>query len=425
MLLVGIIFVVLLALGTPVAFSVGLSGAAFFLLSDTIPSSIAVQRIASASQSFPLLAVPFFVLAGNLMNRSGITERLLRFSNVLVAWMAGGLAQVCIMLSALMGGISGAAVTDACMEARILAPTMVKKGYPPGFTAAVIIIGSLITPTIPPSIGLILYGFTANVSIGRLFLGGVVPGVLMASFLMLAIFVVSRRRRYGIREGEIPSLSRIASATYAAKWALFFPVLLLGGIRFGIFTPSEAGAFAVVYALIIGRFVYGELTLRGIREAFSESLNDIGMIMLIIMFSAMIGYVIVMEHTSVTINTFISLITDTPMVKIALILAFLVVIGMFVEGTVNILLFTPIFAPIAASAGFDPVHFGVIMTITVTMGTMTPPLGVAMYAVCGIMKCPVENYIRESWPFFVAIAADLLLLLFIPDLVLFLPKLLM
>ncbi|WP_316980443.1 TRAP transporter large permease [Shumkonia mesophila] len=425
MLLVGIVFVVLLALGTPVAFSVGLSGGVFFLLSDTIPSSIAVQRIASASQSFPLLAVPFFVLAGNLMNRSGITERLLRFSNVLVAWMAGGLAQVCIMLSALMGGISGAAVTDACMEARILAPTMVKKGYPAGFTAAVIIIGSLITPTIPPSIGLILYGFTANVSIGRLFLGGVVPGVLMASFLMLAVFIVSRRKRYGIQEGEVPTLSRIASAAYAAKWALFFPVLLLGGIRFGIFTPSEAGAFAVVYALIIGRFVYGELTLGGIREAFSESLNDIGMIMLIIMFSAMIGYVIVMEHTSVTINTFIGLITDTPMVKIALILAFLIVIGMFVEGTVNILLFTPIFAPIAASAGFDPVHFGVIMTITVTMGTMTPPLGVAMYAVCGIMKCPVEDYILESWPFFVAIAADLLLLLFIPDLVLFLPKHLM
>src|SRR5690606_18129519 len=213
----------------------------------SIPVSIGVQQVATASQSFPLLAVPFFVLAGHMMNRTGITTRLIACSNVLVSWMAGGLAQVCIVLSTLMGGVSGSAVADAAMEARILGPDMIRRGYSRGFTGAVIAVGSLITATIPPSLGLILYGFVGNVSIGRLFLAGVIPGLLMMAAMMFTAWLVARKRGYQAEGAELPTARDVWRAIRDAKWALLFPVILLVAIRGGIFTASEVGAFAVVY----------------------------------------------------------------------------------------------------------------------------------------------------------------------------------
>ena len=205
MLLIGAVFLVLLILGAPVAFAIGLSGFVFFLTSDVMPMSIGVQKVASVSQSFPLLAVPFFVFAGHLMNESGITDRLFKFANITVSWMAGGLAQVSIILSTLMGGVSGSAVADAAMEARILGPQMIGNGYSRGYSAAVIALSSLITATIPPSIGLILYGYVGQVSIGKLFLAGIVPGILMMLFLMVTAWLVARRRNYVAADAKKPS----------------------------------------------------------------------------------------------------------------------------------------------------------------------------------------------------------------------------
>lgn len=423
MLYASILFFILLLLGLPVAFTIGISGFVFFVLSDFLPVSIGVQTIASVSQSFPLLAVPFFVLAGHLMNESGITERLFSFSKIAVGWMSGGLAQVSVVLSTLMGGVSGSAVADAAMEARVLGPTMLAEGYSKGYTAAVIAISSLITATIPPSLGLILYGYVGNVSIGQLFLAGIIPGLLMMMVLMVTSFLIARKRGYRTAGARVPKFKELLTATWAAKWALAFPVLLLVAIRGGLFTPSEVGAFAVVYAIIIGLFAHKELTFKKIVTAGSHALSDIGMIMFIILMSGMIGYAIIIEQIPQNIAQALLTVSSEPKIVFGLILLMLFVSGLFIESTVMVLLLTPIFVPIIIEIGVDPVHFGILMMSIVTLGSMTPPVGVAMYTVCSLLDCDVDEYIKEAIPFLAAVMALVVVLIFLPDLVLFLPRL--
>lgn len=412
----------LMFLGMPVAFAIGAAAFLFYLFGP-MPPAIAVQKIVSATQSFPLLAVPLFVLAGHLMNESGITERLIRLASVLAGWIRGGLAQVAIALSALMGGVSGSAVADAAMEARILGPAMLARGYSRGFACAAIAVGSLITATIPPSIGLILYGFLGNVSIGRLFVGGLLPGVLMTLFLMVTAWLVARRRGYQPERATLPSAREVVSALWESKWALAFPVFLIVGIRYGIFTPSEAGAFAVAYAVLIGLLVYRELTWAKILAALRHSLTDTGMIMLIIMFSAMIGYMITLERVPQDATAFLAGLSSNPQVLMLLLVAFLALLGMFLESTVVTLLLTPILVPVVTRLGIDPVHFGLVMMTTVTLGGMTPPVGVAMYTVCGMLDCPMDEYTREALPFLAAVILLIVLMVFLPGIVLFLPNL--
>ncbi len=415
-------FFVLMFLGMPVAFAIG-SAAFLFYIFGPMPPAIAVQKIVSATQSFPLLAVPLFVLAGHLMNESGITERLIRLASVLAGWIRGGLAQVAIALSALMGGVSGSAVADAAMEARILGPSMLARGYSRGFTCAAIAVGSLITATIPPSIGLILYGFLGNVSIGRLFVAGLVPGILMTLFLMVTAWFVASRRGYAPERATLPSAKEVVVALWDSKWALAFPIFLIIGIRYGIFTPSEAGAFAVAYAVIIGTVVYRELTFAKVVTALRHSLTDTGMIMLIIMFSAMIGYMITLERVPQDATAFLADLSSNPQVLMLLLVVFLALLGMFLESTVVTLLLTPILVPVIVKLGIDPVHFGMVMMTTVTLGGMTPPVGVAMYTVCGMLDCPMDEYTREALPFLGAVIALIVLMVFWPGLVLFLPNL--
>ncbi|MCB8837944.1 TRAP transporter large permease [Aurantimonas sp. VKM B-3413] len=425
MLLLTVIFFALMLAGMPIAFAIGIAGFSFFLTSHFIPVSIGVQQVASASQSFPLLAVPLFVLAGHMMNKTGITERLIDCSNSLVSWMAGGLAQVCILLSTFMGGVSGSAVADAAMEARVLGPGMIASGYSKGFTAAAIAVGSLITATIPPSLGLILYGFVGNVSIGRLFLAGVIPGFVMMVALMATVWFLAKKKGYGVVTKERPSWAKVSRALWRAKWALIFPVALLVGIRSGIFTASEVGAFAVVYAFVIGAFVHRELTWSSLQEALAESVQDIGVITLIILLSGMVGYAIVFEQAPQTIAQAMLGLTQEPILVVFLILIFVFVCGLFIEATVLVLLLTPIFIPIIKPLGIDPVHFGILMMTVVTLGGMTPPVGVAMYAVCSILDCRIEDYVVEAIPFIAAILLVIVFLAFTPGLVLFLPNLLM
>ena len=290
MLLIAIVFVVLMVAGMPVAFATGIAGFVFFVFEANMPLSVGVQKIASMSQSFPLLAVPFFVLAGHLMNESGITSRLLKISMVAVGWISGGLAQVAILLSTLMGGVSGSAVADAAMEARILGPAMIAKGYGKGYSAAAIAVGSLITATIPPSIGLILYGYVGNVSIGRLFMAGIIPGLLMMVVLMITAYLIARKRRYVVANSTKPTFGALARAAWDAKWAILFPVALVFAIRGGVFTPSEVGSFAVFYALAVGFLAHRELSWKKVYRAFAHASTDVGLIMLIILMSGMIGF---------------------------------------------------------------------------------------------------------------------------------------
>jgi tripartite ATP-independent transporter DctM subunit len=423
MALITSIFFILMFIGAPVAFAIGIAGFVFFMTEATMPMSIAVQKIATMSQSFPLLAVPFFVFAGHLMNESGITERLFRFSHIAVGWMAGGLAQVAIVLSTVMGGVSGSAVADAAMEARILGPTMIAKGYGKGFSAAAIAVGSLITATIPPSIGLILYGYVGNVSIGRLFLAGIVPGFLMMLALMTTTYLIARRRGYVVADSERPNFRALMSAIWGAKWALLFPVALVLTIRGGVFTPSEVGAFAVVYAFLVGLLAHRELTVEKMKRAFAHAISDIGLIMIIILMSGMVGFAIIYLQVPQGISGWmLEGITD-PNLIVLVILLFLLVAGCFIESTVLVLLLTPIFVPIVTQIGIDPVHFGILMMSIVTLGSMTPPVGVAMYAVCSLMNVRIEEYTVEAIPFVATILALITALLLLPGVVLFLPNL--
>ncbi len=417
-----LLFLFLMFMGMPVAFAIGISSMIFYIFGP-VPPQIAIQKIVTVTQSFPLLAVPLFVFAGHLMNESGITARLITLSTVLTGWMRGGLAQVAIMLSALMGGVSGSAVADAAMEARILGPAMLKSGYTRGYASAVIAVGSLITATIPPSIGLILYGFMGNVSIGRLFVGGVVPGLLMTVILMGMAYWIACKRGYEPELKEFPAFKTIARNVWECKWALMFPILLIVGIRYGIFTPSEAGAFAVAYAIFVGMFVYRELTIKALLNALSHSVSDIGMIMLIIMFSSMIGYMITLEAVPQTAAAFLVGITNNKILLMLLLIAFIILLGMFLESTVIVLLLTPILIPIITRVGIDPVHFGLVMMTCVTLGGMTPPVGVAMFTVCGMLKCPMDEYAMEALPLIAAVVALVVLMIVWPTSVLFLPNL--
>ncbi|ADN03028.1 TRAP transporter large permease [Spirochaeta thermophila] len=423
MIVVGIVFLVLLLLGVPLAFSIGVAGILFFIGNPDLPLTVPITKMMSSTQSFPLLAVPFFVLAGNLMNVSGITDRLMRYASVLAGHLRGGLAHVSIVLSTLMGGISGAAASDAAMEARILGPTMLDKGYAKGYSAAVIGLSSLIVATIPPGIGLILFGYIGEVSIGRLFAAGIVPGILMALFMMVTASIVARRRGYQPERPHPPSFGEVVRSTWENIYALIFPLLLIVGIRFGIFTPSEAGAFAVVYAFLVGRFVYKELSWTKFLEALRQTAIDTGVIMLIIMCAGILGYVITVTRIPQSIALFLTGVTSNPTFLLLIVLGFLLVAGMFMEPTVNTLLLTPIFLPIMKSVGVDPVHFGILMMTMVTLGSMTPPVGVVLYTVCAILDVPTEDYIKDSIPFVVAVILELLLLTFFPSIVLFLPNL--
>jgi len=423
MLIVAVAFLVLLLMGMPVAFAIGISGALFFLQHPELPFTIPVQVTVSQTQNFALLAVPLFIMAGNFMNRSGITERLLELASVLTGRMTGGLAQVSLALSALMGGVSGSAIADAAMQARMLGQEMVKRGFTLGFASAVLSFGAVLTPTIPPGIGMILYGTIGQVSIGRLFAAGFVPAILLWIGLSATVWLTAKRRGYKPEREKRPTLRETAHAFTGGIWAILFPVFLLLGLRTGVFTPSEIGAFAVVYAIFIGVLIYRKMKTRAFLEALEGSLSDVGSVMFLIALSAIFSYGIVLERVPEVVSGLILGITQDLEGVMVLIALFTLAAGFFIDATVLIIMLTPIFLPLIRQLGGDPVHFGMIFLVAATIGNFTPPVGAAMYAVCSILKCPIGAYTRESIPLFAAVAVITLFLVFVPEAVLFLPNL--
>ncbi|MCJ7775480.1 MAG: TRAP transporter large permease [Desulfobulbaceae bacterium] len=423
MLLVVILFILFLVMGMPVAFAIGISGSVFFLqYSEYLPFTMTIQLAISQTQNFPLLAIPLFIFAANLMNETGLTMRLIRLAAVLTGHMRGGLAQVSVVLSTLMGGVSGSAIADAAMEARILGPDMTKKGYAKGYSASVIAVTGNITAVIPPSIGLILYGTIGEVSIGRLFAAGIPVGLLMMASLMTTVSITSKKKRY-LPERKRASLKEMLKAFLDSIWAFLFPVILIGGIRFGLFTPTEAGAFAAVYALIIGVLVYKELTWEKFKKTLEFTVIDIGSIMFLIALSGIFGYGLAYERIGDLFSGFILGISNNPNIILLIIIAALIFAGMIIESVVIILLFTAVLLPMVSQVGVDPVHFGLIMMLMVTLGLVTPPVGVSMYTVCSVMDCTIEDYVKESIPIILTMVFLDIVLVFIPDLVLFLPNL--
>lgn len=421
MLVVTIAFLVLLAMGMPVAFAIGISGALFFLQHPELPSTIPIQLTISQTQNFALLAVPLFILAGNFMNKSGITEQLLRLATVIAGRLRGGLAQVSVAMAALMGSVSGSCIADAAMQTRMLGAEMLKRGMTPGYAAGVLAFGSLLTPIIPPGIGFILYGSVGQVSIGRLFAAGILPASMLWIGLAIVIAITARRRGIAPERREPVTLAEAGRAIWGGAWAILFPVILIVGLRLGVFTPSEIGAFAVVYAVVVGVAGYRKLRRASFGEALEGSLVDVGAVMFLIALSGIFGYGIVFERVPEVVSEAILGLTDNANVVMALVVALVLVAGCFVDGSVLIIMLTPIFLPLVRDLGVDAVHFGVVFIVAATIGNFTPPVGAAMYAVCSILKTPVGAYTRESLPFLFVVAIVTLLLIFVPEVVLVVP----
>ena len=416
-------FTVFLLMGMPVAFAIGIAGCVFFLQHPELPSTIPIQLTISQTQNFALLAVPLFILAGNMMNNAGITTNLLKLATVLTGRLRGGLAQTSIALSTLMSGVTGSSIADAAMNTRLLGFEMLKRGFSKGYAAGVLSYGSLLAPIIPPGIGFILYGTVGQVSIGRLFAAGIIPGLMLWATLAFTISLTARRRGYEPELKKAPTAKEIALACWGGLWAILFPVILLAGLRFGIFTPSEIGAFAVVYAVVIGLFAYRVLKAATLREAIEGSLVDVGAVMFLLALSAIFGYGIVFERVPEAISNWMLELTDSAGLVMALIVVFILLAGTFMEGSVLIIMLTPIFLPLVTKYGIDPVHFGLVFIMAATIGNYTPPVGAAMFVVCQILRCPIGVYTRESMPFLIAVSALTLVLIFVPEIVLWVPNL--
>ena len=418
-----IVLFVLLILELPVGISIFMSTLCYFVFFSYLPLMIIVQRISEGLSSYALLAIPFFIMAGIFMNHSGISTRLLNFSSILTGHMRGGIAQVNVVLSTLMGGLSGSNIADAAMNSKLVVPFMLEKGYSKGFSAAVTAASSLITPIIPPGIALIIYGYINNVSIGRLFLAGVIPGFLMCVMMMILVSWISGKRGYAPEYDRRATVKETLFGIRDALIAFILPVIIIVGIRFGVFTPTEAGAIAVLFSLIIGAFVYKKLTVTTISRGIIESVLASANVLFIIAVSYGFSKFLTWEQLPQNCSNFIASTFDNKWLFLAAINVVLIIAGMFIEGNAILIVISPLLVAAAKVMDINLVHFGIVFILNGAIGTLTPPLGTVMFTTCTIIGVPVKEFIREIIPFWVMLIVSLALITFIPKISLFLPDL--
>lgn len=412
-----------LSLGIPIAFML-MGVALIYFLTDSVPDEIVVQRLVSGVEPFPLLAVPLFVLAGTLMAHGGIATRLLDFADGLVGHFKGGLGQVNVVNSVMMGGMSGSANADAAVDAKILVPVMIRKGYSRDFSSALSASSGIISPLIPPGIGLIMYGILAQVSIGQLFAAGIVPGLMIAVALMIVVRIVAGKRKYGGERTRILAVRELLRLAKRGFWALMMPVLLIVGLRIGVFTPTELGAIAAVYALIVGVVFYREIPIKQLPSIFREAVLTSAVVMLIVGAAAAFSAVLIRERIPQMLVEGLLSITDNPLILLLVINVGLLVLGTVMEGTALLVILAPILAPVGVALGVDPVQFGIIIVLNLTIGGLTPPIGTIMFTVSSITGTTVKGYTREIWPMLLAVIIVLLLITYVPAFTLALTNLL-
>lgn len=417
----GMIFLACMVLGIPIAFCLGITAAVSLVMLD-LPLGVVAQRIFTGIDSFPLMAVPFFVLAGDLMNYGGTTMRLVRFSNALVGWVRGGLAHTNIVASMFLAGISGSAVADASAIGGILIPGMTKEGYDVDFSAAVTASASTMGPIIPPSILMVIYGVTTGVSIGALFAAGFIPGVLIGFSLMAVAYVISRKRNYP--KLAMMSLPEFVTAFRKAIFALLAPVIILGGILAGIFTPTEAAAVAVAYAFFVGIFVFRELRMADMPRILVQSGVTTSVLLLVIGTANVLAWVLSAEQIPQRIAQTMLGISRDPYFILLLLNLFLLVVGMFMEGGAAIIILAPVLAQVAQAVGLHPLHFGFVMVLNLVIGLLTPPLGVCLFVACSIARISLAELVKAILPFLLVEIGVLFLVSYFPMVALWIPKLL-
>ena len=411
-------------LGLPIAVCMGFTAVIFFVVLGQMDILLMLPaRMYSGTTSFTLLAIPFFILAGNLMNTGGMTQRLVHFAQCLVGHIRGGLGHVTVVTNMIMAGMSGSAVADATGTGVVLIPAMEKAGYPRAFSAALVGAASTIGPIIPPSIPFVIFGSITGTSVGRLFLGGFLPGVLMGIFLMITVAILSKRRGY--RREERASRRELMTAALQATPAWGAPIIIIGGILAGVFTPTEAAVAASLYALILGMLVYGEIKLADLPRILWETVQNTVQVMFIIAAAGIFGFLLIRQQVPMTLVEGLMSLTTTPWVVLLVINVILLILGCFMEAIAIMLLTIPVFMPLIARVGVDPVHFGVVLTLNLMIGLLTPPVGMCLYAVSAISKVPLWPLAKELWPYIVALTVCLFLITYIPGLVLWIPNLVM
>ena len=411
--LAAIVMLVLLFLKVPVYISILGGSAIYFLLNPNVNPVVFAQQAITGTESISLLAVPFFVCAGVFMNYTGVTKRIMDFCSVITGRMCGGLAQVNVLLSTLMGGLSGSNLADAAMEAKMLFPEMEAKGFSREFSTVVTAASSMITPLIPPGIAMILYGCIANVSIGKLFISGLGVGTLLCVSMMVLVRFVSKKRGYMPIRTEKITGKEFAAATKPAILPLCLPIIIIGGIRIGIFTATEAGAVAIVYAMVLG-LVYREMRFKDMVKGLKETVCTTTSIMLIVSAACVFSWILTKERIPQQLTEYIVQVIDNKYVFLFIINIFLLFVGMFIEGNASMIILVPLLAPIAASYGINEIQFAMVYIFNNAIGALSPPMGTLMFVTCSITKCKTGAFIKEAVPFYILLAIDLLLLTYVP-----------
>lgn len=409
-----ILVLVLLFLKVPVFVSIIAGSVAYFFLNPDINAMILAQRVSSAIQSTSLLAVPFFVCAGVFMNYSGVTRRIMALCDVLTGRMWGGLAQVNVLLSTMMGGLFGSSLADAAMEARMLVPEMEKKGMSKEFSSVVTAASAMITPLIPPGIAMILFGSLANLSVGKLFVSGIGVGLLLCIGEMITVSIISRKRGYAPTRKERLHWKQVAPVLKQAILPLILPVVIIGGIRIGAFTATEAGTVAVVYSIFLG-LLYKEIDWNTIVKGLKETVISTAGIMMIIGAASALSWVLTKERIPQSITELMLQVTDNKYVFLLLCNLFLLFVGMFIEGNAAMIVLVPLLYPIATGTyGIDGIQFAMMFIFNMAIGSLSPPMGTLMFVVCNETKCKLSTFIKESIPFYIVLLVELFLFATVP-----------
>ena len=418
-----LVIVVCILLKMPIFYSLMTGALTYFLLMTGLPHQIMVQRLLAITETSAQLAIPFFITAGCIMNYCGISRRLMDFAEGLVGHLTGGLAHVNVLVSVMMGGISGSAAADAASDCKFLVPEMIRRGYDRDFSASVTIASSLITPIIPPGIGLIIYATTVGVSTGRIFAAGYIPGLIMAITFIVYCAHISKKRGYKPSRQKMASWKELKSLFFAAFSALLIPFGIILALRFGVFTATEAGAVTAWYAIFVGAFVYKELKWKHIWPILKEAVLSTAVVMLMICAANALTYFFTYERIP---NMIIDWMLSLNLNKYSFMLivnVVLLIVGMFMDGSAPLIILAPLLAPVAVSLGIDPIHFGIVFCVNVALGNMTPPFGIVLYQVGGLLNVDLVTLSKAVMPFVLMMLAVLLLISYVPWLVLVIPNL--
>lgn len=416
-------FIILLVLGVPMAFCVGFSSLLAIVLTSSLPPIVIVQKIFSQLNSFSLMAIPLFVLTGQLMNRGGITRRIVNFSRIFFTRIPGGFSHANVLTSMLFAGVSGSASADTAGVGSILIPAMKDDGYEEDWAIGITAASSTIGPIIPPSVVMIIYGSITHLSIGRLFLAGIIPGILVGVSLLVTGYLLALKR--GRKQSDFTISRGEIWIAFVESWpTLLAPIIIIVGITGGIFTPTEAGVVAALYASVLG-VIYREINLESYITALWETAKSTSVILFILGCSATFGWILAINKVPTAIVEFLTSFSNSPSIIMILVILIMLLVGLFMDGIAAILIFIPVLFPLANLVGFDPYHFALVIIISIEIGGITPPVGMLLYIACSVSKVPITATMPLIWVFVFAMSVVLLLVAFIPPLATWIPNMLM